>query len=312
MDDRLRNQFQVASQAAHDGDFNRAASLFEQAFAEALESTSDERAVKTALAFHCGYCLLKAHGILDVHLRQLTSQQLEVALRARTFWLENMRLYSTLDSRSAALVEENLASGARAAVLDAPLMRGEHLAYQAHQLAPGGEQTTDKEGAVALFDEALTLLDPRIPDHQNLIRLAHRRLAVLCNDTGRSEEAIQHAKWVLANETDLDSTSRMMMQVLAGQTSSEVLSSSRCFVATVAFGSPTSIEVSVLRAFRDQRLRSGSTGRMCIALYERLSPPVSRFVGAHVILRKIVHLALLPVVAMTRLVVHGAPSSGRT
>ncbi len=302
MNQRLLEQFRNASQAAHDGDFSKAVSMCEQAFAEAPEQTGDDRALKAALAFQCGYCLLKSHGISDTPLQRLTSQQVEVASRARAFWLENMRLYGSLDPSSEALFNGDLAPGAQAVVLEAPLMRGEHLVYQAHSLAPGGDQTSDKGGAVELFDEALALLDQRIPEHQNLIRMAHRRLAVLCNDTGRPEEAARHAEWVLTNEKDLDSTSRMMMQVIAGKTSSEILSSSsKCFIATAAFGSPTAVEVSVLREFRDRRMMSGPTGQICIALYERLSPPVSRFLETHEIMRKAVRLALVPVVTVARL-----------
>jgi len=48
----------------------------------------------------------------------------------------------------------------------------------------------------------------------------------------------------------------------------------KCFIATAACGADT-VEVSTLRAFRDQCLLLDSRGRALVALYERVSPPLA-------------------------------------
>jgi hypothetical protein len=69
-----------------------------------------------------------------------------------------------------------------------------------------------------------------------------------------------------------------------------------CFIATAAFGSPLSDEVSALRMFRDSVLRSSSPGRAFIGLYYRYSPPAARFIGRHEPLRAATRGMLYPVV----------------
>jgi hypothetical protein len=59
-----------------------------------------------------------------------------------------------------------------------------------------------------------------------------------------------------------------------------------CFIATAACGADT-IEVSVLRNFRDQCLLANSLGRALVALYERLSPPMAAIVARSPLLRAI-------------------------
>jgi hypothetical protein len=124
--------------AYQNDDFNNAATMFEQAFAEAPEETGAERALKAAVAFECGSCLLRAHDLWDVPLSRMTAQQIDMAIRARKFWHENMRHYNSLEPSSAALFDEDLQIGARDTVLNAPLVKGEHLVDEAHRLAPGG------------------------------------------------------------------------------------------------------------------------------------------------------------------------------
>jgi hypothetical protein len=59
-----------------------------------------------------------------------------------------------------------------------------------------------------------------------------------------------------------------------------------CFIATAACGADT-VEVSTLRAFRDQYLLVDSRGRALVALYEKLSPPLAAIIAKSQTLREV-------------------------
>ena len=69
-----------------------------------------------------------------------------------------------------------------------------------------------------------------------------------------------------------------------------------CFIATAAYGSYLHPKVAELRSFRDRYLLTNAPGRLFVALYYRLSPPVARVIGEHEWMRGGVRLLLLPVV----------------
>lgn len=52
---------------------------------------------------------------------------------------------------------------------------------------------------------------------------------------------------------------------------------SRCFIATSAFQSPASLEVQLLRIYRDQVLKQSFWGRRFVAIYYKLSPRIANF-----------------------------------
>lgn len=52
---------------------------------------------------------------------------------------------------------------------------------------------------------------------------------------------------------------------------------SRCFIATSAFQSPASLEVQLLRIYRDQVLKQNFWGRRFVAIYYKFSPAVANF-----------------------------------
>jgi hypothetical protein len=60
---------------------------------------------------------------------------------------------------------------------------------------------------------------------------------------------------------------------------------SKCFIATAACGANT-VEVSVLRAFRDECLLVDSRGRAFVAFYERVSPPLAAVIAKSCVLRE--------------------------
>jgi hypothetical protein len=80
-----------------------------------------------------------------------------------------------------------------------------------------------------------------------------------------------------------------------------------CFIATAAYGSYLHPQVQVLRDFRDNRLLTNTPGRLFVALYYRLSPPIADFIAQHASLRLLVRLLLTPfVLAISHPAIAGA------
>ena len=68
----------------------------------------------------------------------------------------------------------------------------------------------------------------------------------------------------------------------------------RCFIATMVFGEGP--ETQTLRAFRDQVLRRGPTGRRLIATYYRVAPGICRILERRPWAHSMLRIALRPVV----------------
>jgi hypothetical protein len=66
-----------------------------------------------------------------------------------------------------------------------------------------------------------------------------------------------------------------------------------CFIATAAYGTPTTEQIDVLREFRDVVLLESTVGSQFVAWYYQLSPPVADFISGNELLRTLVRELLV-------------------
>jgi hypothetical protein len=83
--------------------------------------------------------------------------------------------------------------------------------------------------------------------------------------------------------------------------------SSWCFIATAAYGTPMAEEIQILRQFRDEYLLTNAVGRALVGVYYKVSPPIAEFITEHPNLKPIVRAGLLPAVAMSTVAVNTTP-----
>ena len=69
-----------------------------------------------------------------------------------------------------------------------------------------------------------------------------------------------------------------------------------CFIATAAYGSPMAHELDALRAVRDQKLLTNPLGRLAVASYYAMSPPIARAIASDDRLRAGARALLGPIV----------------
>jgi hypothetical protein len=81
-----------------------------------------------------------------------------------------------------------------------------------------------------------------------------------------------------------------------------------CFIATAAYGTPMAEEIEILREFRDEYLLTNPLGKALVEFYYRISPPIAEFITEHPSLKPIVRAGLMPVVAMSTVVVNTPPA----
>ncbi|MHB8772821.1 MAG: CFI-box-CTERM domain-containing protein [Syntrophales bacterium] len=77
--------------------------------------------------------------------------------------------------------------------------------------------------------------------------------------------------------------------------------STKCFIATAAFGSILHPAVGLLRDFRDAYLLTSGVGRAFVAWYYRVSPPLAAAIAPRAYARAIVRIVLLPAVGFSAL-----------
>jgi uncharacterized repeat protein (TIGR02543 family) len=109
----------------------------------------------------------------------------------------------------------------------------------------------------------------------------------------------QFAGWAapagsLANAYAAATTFTMPAQnVVVTATFQVVQTTSGCFIATAAYGSPSGGQVDVLREFRDGVLLESAAGSRFVDLYYRLSPPVADLISGSGFLRTVVRELLV-------------------
>jgi hypothetical protein len=77
-----------------------------------------------------------------------------------------------------------------------------------------------------------------------------------------------------------------------------------CFIATVTYDTPIAEEIQILRDFRDEYLLTSPLGQRFVNLYYQVSPPIAEFITDHPSLKPIVRAGLVPVVAVSAVVVN--------
>jgi hypothetical protein len=73
-----------------------------------------------------------------------------------------------------------------------------------------------------------------------------------------------------------------------------------CFIATAAYGTPLAAELRPLRALRDRVLLASPAGRIAVAAYYALSPPVARAIASDERLRSGARALISPLLALAR------------
>lgn len=94
-------------------------------------------------------------------------------------------------------------------------------------------------------------------------------------------------KWVEETDklfeapSDFDASAYLSEQLQARRScrGSSRQSSSGCFIATAAYGTPQAKEIDQLRDFRDTVLLQSTVGTLFVKLYYRLSPPVADWIS---------------------------------
>jgi len=77
-----------------------------------------------------------------------------------------------------------------------------------------------------------------------------------------------------------------------------------CFIATAAYGTPMAEEIQTLREFRDEYLLINPLGQAFVDFYYKVSPPIAKFITEHPSLKPIVRAGLVPIVAMSTVVIN--------
>jgi hypothetical protein len=84
-----------------------------------------------------------------------------------------------------------------------------------------------------------------------------------------------------------------------------------CFIATAAYGTPMAKEIDALRTVRDRALLTNPLGRLAVAGYYALSPPMANAIATDERLRAGARALLRPIVDVARAGLRAARATGR-
>jgi len=114
-----------------------------------------------------------------------------------------------------------------------------------------------------------------------------------------AERAVESLQYLLSGLTPLQRARIEIVNNPAPETAKA--STSRCFIATAACGSPYADDVRLLRAWRDAVLCPSPFGRRFVRWYERTSPPIAQWIEPRPRARSLVRALLIrPVAALIR------------
>lgn len=77
-------------------------------------------------------------------------------------------------------------------------------------------------------------------------------------------------------------------------------SSSNCFIATAAYGTPFDPKIDVLRTWRDDSLQKSILGRSFIKFYYSISPPIANIISMSIFLRWLVRISISPIIILLK------------
>lgn len=124
-------------------------------------------------------------------------------------------------------------------------------------------------------------------------------IPVLLIDPGLYDSASYEYKATLNNVCNVNTEAYLTTSVsdtASNTTTLETKKDKRCFIATVAFGSPDSPYVKILRDFRDEYLIPYGVGREFVGMYYSMSPAIAAFLEKHPPAPFIVRIALFPLI----------------
>lgn len=158
------------------------------------------------------------------------------------------------------------------------------------------QQTQEEQGtdsAIAYVKQKLELFN-YLPGPPSLLLL---NLGELYESKGQTANARTIFMKVLERAEnpvdDIDSDVRRSARSRIQETKSGEKKQSGCFIATAVYGNENSLEVEILRRFRDHIFVRSYTGRAFITFYYLVSPSIARVVKASGLAKKVVRAVLL-------------------
>ncbi|RJP24058.1 MAG: hypothetical protein C4520_05035 [Candidatus Abyssobacteria bacterium SURF_5] len=156
--------------------------------------------------------------------------------------------------------------------------------YSWSSLTPGGPVLQESDTPFPTFD-APAFIEPPPGEDPEPLNTYIFELTVMSAETG---------------ETDTDTVTLQVVPFVPPGGGGG--GGSPCFIATAAYGSEDTRQLTILRDFRDQYLLPNWAGRSFVKLYYHVSPPIASVIVEHSTLQAVVRAALIPLVAFANAV----------